>query len=206
MAAPITHIVLADKVYKKYFSDKNKQEFFVGTSLPDIRYLKVVERDTTHHKNVSLKDILNINSFDAGLMFHSLVDEVREKYMKSNEYYSLYPNSNLLTQASKVFEDRVLYNRVFNWTEIVGYFNKQYKNELDLGIKSGDIERWHQLLKKYFVSKPTDKDAIAFANGMGFPLVRAEEIIAVIQNADTKKAKQIILKFYNNFEKLLSCD
>lgn len=203
MAAPITHIVLADKVYERYFPNKNKQEFFVGTSLPDIRYLRILERDETHHKNVSLKDIININSFDAGLVFHSLVDEVREKYMKSNKYYSLFPNLNLLTQASKVFEDRVLYDKVFNWAEIIGYFDRIYKKELDLGIKRNDVKKWHQLLKKYFIGKPVDKDTIAFTTGIGFPLEKAEEIVSVLQNADTKNAKEVVLEFYNNFEKLL---
>jgi hypothetical protein len=52
MAAPITHIALAEKLYGQYFSDKNKQDFFVGTSLADIRYLGTIERDKTHFKNI----------------------------------------------------------------------------------------------------------------------------------------------------------
>lgn len=203
MAAPITHIVLADKVYKKHFSNKNKQEFFVGTSLPDIRYLGFIERAKVHHKNISLESIRNINSFDAGLMFHSLVDEVRERYMKNNKYYSLFPDSKLLTQASKVFEDRILYSKVINWAEIIGYFDVIYKEELDLGIKSNDVKKWHRLLINYFSSEPEDKDTITFTIGMGFPTERAEEIVDVILKADVKKAKQIVLEFYNDFEKLL---
>ena len=105
MAAPITHIVLTDKVFNKHFSDKEKEEFYVGTSLADIRYLGVVERDKTHFKNLSLQDVINDNSFDAGLKFHSLVDEVREQFMRKHDYYSLFPKSELLSQASKVLED-----------------------------------------------------------------------------------------------------
>lgn len=203
MAAPITHIVLTVKVYDRYFQDKDKQEFIAGTSLPDIRYLGAIERDKSHYENVTLKEIQMLDSFNAGLKFHSLVDEVREKYMKNNNYYSLFPKSDLLTQGSKVFEDRVLYDKLNNWKEIVNYFNKVYKNELDLGISESAIEKWHKLLRNYFSQKPEDKNTVAFTTGMGFPIERAEEILRVIQNAEAKKAEQLALEFYDNFESLL---
>jgi len=38
MAAPATHIILANKLYKNHFSDKDFAKFIVGTSFPDIRY------------------------------------------------------------------------------------------------------------------------------------------------------------------------
>jgi hypothetical protein len=203
MAAPITHIVLSYKVFDKYFQDKDKQEFLVGTSLPDIRYLGAIERDKSHYKNMTLKEISKYDSFDAGLRFHSLVDEIREKYMKNNNYYSLFPKSALLTQASKVFEDRVLYDKLNNWKEIVSYFNEIYQDELDLGISESDIEKWHKLLRNYFSHKPEDKNTVAFTLGMGFPIERAKEILRVIQNAETRKAEQFELEFYSNFESLL---
>ena len=203
MAAPITHIVLTVKVFDRYFQDKDKQEFIVGTSLPDIRYLGAIERDKSHYKNMTLKEILKSGSFDAGLKFHSLVDEVREKYMKNNNYYSLFPKSALLTQASKVFEDRVLYGKLNNWKEIVSYFNKIYKDELNFGISESAIEKWHKLLRNYFSHKPEDKNTVAFTLGMGFSIERAEEILSVIQNAEAKKAEQLELEFYDNFESLL---
>ncbi|OGM17010.1 hypothetical protein A2V55_02000 [Candidatus Woesebacteria bacterium RBG_19FT_COMBO_37_29] len=202
MAAPITHIVLTEKIYSKYFSNKNKKEFIVGTCIPDIRYLGVINRDKTHFENVFLKTILYKNSFDAGLLFHSLVDEIRANYMDSNNYYSLFPNSNLITQASKIFEDNVLYNKISNWKEINDYFDKIYKSERDLGIKSEDIEKWHKLLKNYFRNHEND-GVIAFTTGLGFPLEKAKEIENVIRSTNTKKAKEVVLEFYNNFEKLI---
>jgi len=44
MAAYITHIVLTDKIFDKHFSNKNKAEFYIGTSFPDIRYLGVIKK------------------------------------------------------------------------------------------------------------------------------------------------------------------
>lgn len=203
MAAPITHVVLTDKVYKKHFSDKDKKEFYIGTSLPDIRYLGVIERNKTHFKNLSLQDVMNHNSVEAGLKFHSLVDNVRKQFMQKNNYYSLFLKSDLQTQASKVLEDRVLYNKVDSWSEIISYFNKICIGELDLGIERNALEKWHQLLRTYFANSPDDKDTVAFTTGMGFPLERAQEIITVIKGSEVKSAKKIILEFYDNFEELL---
>lgn len=77
MAAPITHIVLTKKIYKQHFSEKSFDEFIIGTSLPDIRYLKTVDRDKTHFPTSMLNEIKQEQSFTAGLKFHSIVDRVR---------------------------------------------------------------------------------------------------------------------------------
>lgn len=72
MAAPITHIVLADKVWAQFLSSFNKNDFFIGTSFPDIRYLKVINREKTHFKNQSINDIKSDDSIIAGIKFHSI--------------------------------------------------------------------------------------------------------------------------------------
>ena len=94
-------------------------------------------------------------------------------------------------------------NRLFSFSLS---FDKTYKGELDLGIKSNDIKTWHQLFQVYFANEPGDKDTITFTTGMGFPIVRAQEIINVIKDSDTENAKRLILEFYNNFEALLFTD
>ena len=51
MAAPIAHIFCALFLLNNNIIDvDNIQEFIIGTSFPDIRYLGVIERDTTHVK------------------------------------------------------------------------------------------------------------------------------------------------------------
>ncbi len=77
MATPITHVVLTDKIYNKFFSDKNKKEFFIGTLLPDIRYLKVIERNKTHFENLAISDLKDDDSFLSGMKFHSILDKTR---------------------------------------------------------------------------------------------------------------------------------
>ena len=205
MAAPITHIVLADKIYKKYFSNRNKEKFFVGTSFPDIRYLGTVPRSKTHHTRVSFASIQqSTDSFNAGSLLHSFVDEAREKYMKENRYYLLFPRSKFTPTASKMYEDMVLYGKIKNWPEIVSYFDKIYKEELIDGIKKEDVEKWHQKLKDYFSYKPTGQDLTTSANKMSSFYKEGEKIAKTLIASDMKSAKRIILELYENFEKLLS--
>lgn len=45
MAAPLTHLVLAERIFQKHFSDQHRKVFLQGTSFPDIRYLGVIDRD-----------------------------------------------------------------------------------------------------------------------------------------------------------------
>lgn len=205
MASPITHAILTQKVFDKLFSEKNKKEFFIGTCFPDIRYLGVVKREETHFDNVTLKEVLSLDSFNAGLKFHSLVDEVRETYLIKKNYYSFFPKSELKFTGAKVLEDRILYDKVSQseWKEIAGYFNKTDANEGKFGILQTDINKWHGFLQAAFLGKPNEEHNIKITLKLGFPRQRAEEINNVIRNSDVKKATQIILNFYNDFESLL---
>lgn len=81
MATSITHVVFAQKVFERFFSDKDKLEFFIGTLFPDIRHLGVIARERTHFHNLTIEEIQRKSSFMAGVMFHSLLDEVREAYI-----------------------------------------------------------------------------------------------------------------------------
>jgi hypothetical protein len=72
---------------------------------PDIRYLKVIEREKTHFKKFGIEEIAQeASAFHAGLKYHSLVDTVRESYMQSRGLYKFAPSSNYMTQAVKCLE------------------------------------------------------------------------------------------------------
>jgi hypothetical protein len=58
MATPITHILLTDKVYEEHFKDCDKKEFFLGTILPDIRYLdKSISRESMHSYDITMEAV-----------------------------------------------------------------------------------------------------------------------------------------------------
>jgi hypothetical protein len=205
VAAPITHIVLAEKIFDKYFADKDKKEFFVGTSFPDIRYLGVIDRSKTHFEVISFPDVVEDDPFLCGVKFHSLVDKVREDFMKSSGFYNLFPGSQFLTQAVKVFEDRVLYKKISSWKLIINFFDEVDKNETAFGIEDKDVERWHVLLRHYFSQPPiTDEVIKVFIKDMGRPDEMAEEMIRVLAGVgDKDKATDIVNDFYLHFEDLL---
>lgn len=95
---PITHIVLTEKIYNECFSNRNRKLFYIGTFFPDIRYLKVVERDRTHFDNIRLSDLRLESDFNIGLKFHSILDKVREEFVVNNNIYSYCPKSKYITQ------------------------------------------------------------------------------------------------------------
>jgi hypothetical protein len=204
MAAPATHIVLANKVYEKHFSDKDYGKFIVGTSFPDIRYTGVIDRSATHSDDLRLIEVQSKDSFESGLLFHSLVDEVREKYMKEKGLYDLFPESQFKTQGVKFFEDMVLYDKIADWPKQLVSFKNILDEELRFGISEEAIEKWHRLLVQILSSKLTDADVRLFVAEIGKPEVMAEEIIRVVHNPkDDRKTKEIILGFYDDFESLI---
>ena len=131
MAAPITHIALTEKIFDKFFKDKIRKDFFIGTSFPDIRYLKVIDRDKTHYDGLSVSGLKNDESFSAGVKFHSILDHVREKYIVENDIYSLCPDSKYITQSLKILEDEIFYRHIKDWTVYIGYLNEILQAEND---------------------------------------------------------------------------
>lgn len=203
MATPITHLVMANKLYDKYFSSRDKAKFFVATVLPDIRYLVKIDRDITHIKNGSFKEILNKESFDSGWWLHSFVDEQRHKFMVENDYYSYFPESEFVTHAAKLLEDKVLYDQVDNWNEISSFFDSIYNEEIELNLREEDIKKWHKLMKNYIKSEPTDDKIADFIMELGYPKTRVDLTLEVIEKTDVGSATKVIMQFYSNFEKLL---
>lgn len=204
MAALATHIILADKVFEKYFRDKTKSDFYVGTSFPDIRYLGVIDREKTHFSDLNIHSLISLPSFEAGLKFHSLVDKVRENFMRSQNVYSLLPESQFITQALKFFEDKILYGERSNWDEIVSYFGEVKSEELSFGIKTVDIEKWHGFLRTYFSTKPSDQNIRNFVLDASKSSEMAEETTRLTKMMEgDEHLKAIVLDFYNRFDDLL---
>ncbi|OGT36016.1 MAG: hypothetical protein A3F11_05760 [Gammaproteobacteria bacterium RIFCSPHIGHO2_12_FULL_37_14] len=149
MAAPVTHILLALQILPS-LPDKDEKEFIIGTSFPDIRYLNCISRDKTHQKDVTLEKIkAEQSSFKAGMMFHALVDEVREKFMQGHKVYSLVPKSIVTAHALKFNEDALLSDKVPLY-KVASYFDVILPEELDL-VNYDYAKTWHKALKKYLL-------------------------------------------------------
>lgn len=203
MAAPITHIILANKVFDKYFSDKNKNELIIGTSFSDIRYLGVIKREKTHLETQNINEITNLSSFESGVRLHSLVDKVREQYMDSNNVYSLIPESPFITQSLKYFEDKLLSEKDSSWKNTISYFDIVLQEEIDYGIDEKDIQNWHKFMQKYLLG-PADLVITGFVKLSNKPIDMAKEIILLMKGMEgNTKLKEIIYNFYDSFEILI---
>lgn len=207
MAAPITHIVLTEKVFDKFFQDKNRKDFYIGTVFSDIRHLGVIDRKSTHFplSSLNIKDIREgKNSFTAGLKFHSLVDDIRERFVESKNIYSLIPESKYKTQILKLLEDELYYDKIKNWDKVISFFDDILPEELSFDIQGEGIKRWHKILQKYFFRKPDKKVEEWLAIEMSFSKEAQNEIINLVEEIrPSKKIAQTIEEFYNNFEEFL---
>jgi len=205
MAAPITHIALTEKIFDKFFKDKIRKDFFIGTSFPDIRYLKVIDRDKTHYESLSVDDLGNDESFSAGVKFHSILDHAREKYIVENGTYSLCPDSKYITQSLKILEDELFYQHVKDWAIYTGYLNEILQAERDYKIAEKDLKKWHSILQQYFQSPINERVIMKFTRGVGFPEKVVQEINEniTIMRAN-KKIIKILKNLYKNFDSLIT--
>jgi len=204
MAAPITHVAITARVFDKFFKGRAKEDFFIGSLFPDIRYLGVIARDKTHYANITLNDLVGDDSFLAGVKFHSILDAAREKFMVENDVYALCPRSKYITQSLKILEDEILYKYVKDWQEYINYLKNILPEEINLGISNKDAQRWHNLLMQYFKKQPNEHEVTVFALGFGFSKEATREInenIADMKN--NKKIISMIKSLYRNFDTLI---
>ena len=205
MAAPITHIVFANKVFDKYFSGKNKRAFFVGTSFPDIRYYDNLDREKTHFKTADIKEIVSENSFLAGLKLHSYLDDKREAFYSSLPGYPFYfEPRHVMDSALKFFEDEIFYERMNNWGEIVGFFDEALPEEKQLGPTEEDVEAWHKLLREYLSKKPNNLSRKGVLVDIGFHNNFAEQVNIFIKvMRQDEKIIAAVNGFCDKFEELI---
>jgi len=190
MAAPITHMVLADKVFDKRFKDEKKKDFFIGSVFPDVRYVSGIKRRLTHHLDLKEK-----NSFETGIKFHCLIDEIWNEFVRSNNYITSF----------KLLGDELLYEKIGNWEEYISYFDKIFPSEFLFNIPEEKIKKWHKILQQYFSKKPNDITRNTFIKSIG---VSEERIDRINQNIDLIRNDQGIIKtieeLYDNIEILLN--
>ncbi len=208
MASQITHIVLTDKIFNHFLSKFDKQAFILGTSLPDIRhYSNATARSETHYDPANLQMVLNEpDSFQAGVIFHSVVDLTRVNFIKKNDVYKKYAPTDSSESFLKYFEDQILYNKISDWQKIINYFDDLIPAEENLkNISRELLLGWHKLLQGYFKQIPNSAIRKPLAKIIGFPdeyIIEGEAKITEFEQQP--ELINIILKFYDNFENLIS--
>jgi hypothetical protein len=135
----------------------DRTDFIIGNLFPDIRYLGSVSREDTHEQAPTAKKVRECSSsFQSGVILHSYVDEMREKFLRKEGIYdeiaALSPDFTVI--FLKLLEDEILYDRVPALSTIED-LNHLCQEEIRDGITEVDIQKWHRILQDYFTLPPS---------------------------------------------------
>ena len=93
---------------------KSEQISYGAPYFPDIRYVSSLPRTATHTKNVTLQRVIDTeNPFFAGVLFHTYVDEKRERIAQEQRIYDHLNDIPPRYKAHllKVVEDELCYEK-----------------------------------------------------------------------------------------------
>jgi len=207
MPAPVTHIVLALSILPM-LPDKNKEEFLIGTSFPDIRYLGTLTREQTHMSDPTWSSIIKeSSSFKAGIEFHALVDRIHDEYMsKHNAYNYIAAPDRLKSYILKFYEDMLLYEYCTIWPEIINSFDIIVQDELIFPHDKRSVKKWHNILQLYFSDRPDiiRLTTLLFGVGLAVPDMIKDIFQKAVWGKGCSKLQGLIQSFYTEFPKLLS--
>ncbi len=160
MPWPITHILTAEIFYSPIFSHLDHRKFIIGTCFPDIRYPARLARDSTHIKHLSLSEIRSKPAFQAGLAFHSFVDEMWNQFVLHQNHHRLndIPIDKPMIHTMKILQDKCLYSKSADWQQIANYFDDIVGEESAYGASKELIEQWHHMLRHYLRKPPNIDD------------------------------------------------
>lgn len=160
-AGPVTHIVLGEEWLAQRapeYTQEQKKLFLLGTLFPDIRYLGTIKREDTHFKKVSLDKVQKETSiFRQGMLFHSFVDEFREKWIKSHSIEKQLSHITDYHQRGtflKLIEDQILYSTM-SWGKFCQSLMTIPSEERAYGIDEKTLTEWHTALTLYFAASPS---------------------------------------------------
>ena len=138
------------------------------------------------------------------MKYHSLSDEVREKYMVKRGAYDLAPSSKLVTKALKTYEDEVLYENFSQWDQVVRHLDIIAAEEEKIIKEVDQIRRWHVSIQEYFREAPTDTSRKKFALAVGLSAEVADEINNLIMHMRREpRLREIIVEMYQNWVYLI---
>jgi hypothetical protein len=205
MSWPATHILIAEKVFDRYFNHLNRKAFILGTSFPDIRYPAKIDRDKTHIKNIPLATIQKQTAFQAGLLFHTYVDSLWNTfvYRHQDALFSIVPHNRPMFHTLKILQDQLLYSKLNDWPLIVTYFKTILPEEKTFGAQETMIQRWHNMLSQY-LSKPTNEDDLEMLT-VSLPPELVETIRIYFRKYQNQPLlSHILTQFYTQVDDLIN--
>jgi len=205
MAGEATHAMLADRVCDQALAKYAKPEFILGTLFPDIRYLGVTERDTTHVREITLAHVrAEEDAFIAGAKFHSLVDKVRNEFMKASGVYDQCPPFLYDQQSLKFLEDELFYSLFPSWSRVLSYLDDVAAGPEQYGVTLDAARQWYALMADYLSNPPSDASRARLGAALGFTNEAIILMNAYIEELKKKKTvTDLMMNFYRQFPSLI---
>lgn len=183
MPAPLTHIVFSFVFLQNNPGVFDQRDFIVGSVAPDIRYLGVARRSDTHLVSPTFEQVYKAKtSFEAGWIFHSLVDCMFDSYLKKHgglAHIMPLPGGGLFL---KILQDSMLFEKCNAWKDIATYFDGERSvlkaEETEKKFPRRKIIEWHNLITMLIKNRlliGKEKDFIAC-------LLKTEGGKAMLQN------------------------
>lgn len=206
MPWPVTHILVTEKVYQRYFSQHDPTALTVGTCFPDIRYPAGLDREVTHLPPLALFDRPGANAFEVGMLFHNLVDNLWMDYIQEHavQLFKMVPHSRATFHVLKIVQDQYLYPMFSRWPEVVDRLAVVLPEELTFGASQDAVLTWHSVLSDYLSSAPTQSDLRMLDDTLPPEVTRSigvgyETLIA----ARDPRLQDILIRFYDDIERLI---
>ncbi|GEM_PF-2653447 len=178
-AAPLTHLHLSDLLCEKWGIEGAERELFLkGSVFPDICYFTESEMKKLHFSDITTEQILNEEDlFKKGMLYHSFVDEERERILQELDICSLvtpvspdFPD--LLLQA---VEDEILYDRCASCLYPL-LFIFTLDQEREVGFSDIELEEWNKAVFFYLSMRPSTLMRLQAVTGKSLMGVSAEEL------------------------------
>lgn len=202
MAGPISHIAYALLMINNQGFNVDQEAFTVGTSFPDIRHISHVHRTRTHVPQPTwLKALQSPSSFQAGLLFHNLIDQAREDYLRKSGIYTRLKKQPYLLSMMKLYEDQIIYEKVSNWPKIRSYFDQILNPELGFTISRSILRKWHTFIQ-FCIDNTKDRPEEIIKLFYRDPQ-KVKDALAVFEQVKKSNLKVIILEFYANLPEIL---
>lgn len=204
MAGEVAHVVYAARLLKHLGSAVSHPSYWVGTLFPDIRHLGLISRHRTHPQGVGLSSLVGKNDFDTGMRVHAWVDATREKFWQEQNMKESLPWHPFVPHALKLLEDEVVYPLFQDWNLVQRALNTTTEDELYYVNAREQIQRWHDILRRYFAAVPTSASRRQLSIDIGLSPTSADEVNSVVEQLRTNTLTQdLIQEFHLHLEQLL---
>lgn len=204
MAGEIGHVVYGARVVTYLGDTVTDPSFWLGTLFPDIRHLGVVSRHRTHPRDISLHSLAGRTDFATGMRVHAWIDETREMYLSEQNMKEALPWHPFVPHALKLLEDEMLYGSYDDWDVVIRLLNKVHREEQAFVEDKRAVVTWHDILRNYFKSAPTDESRTQLSVGIGLSVINAREINSIVTRLrQNSAATEMIQGFWQYMEDIL---